>query len=745
MMQHDDDNTAFEQAVAFVNQTSRNLFLTGKAGTGKTTFLRYIRENSLKKIAVTAPTGVAAINAGGMTLHSFFQLPFGTYLAHHKTAWGESNTNIYNKNQLLGNLKFNAAKRDIFKELDLLVIDEISMVRADTLDAIDAILRSVRRRPYDPFGGVQMLYIGDLFQLPPVVKAHEWQLLAETYQSPFFFDALVLKESPPVYLELKKIYRQSDSEFISILNNIRNNCADSEDLELLHLHYDPAFAPYRDEGYITLTSHNYQADNINKEELQKLPGWQYKLDAVIEKDFPENAYPMERTLYLKEGAQIMFIKNDKGENRRYYNGKIGTVERIDEAEDKVLVRFTGEPDLLLLEKEVWKNIRYNYDRDNDEIGEEVLGTFTQYPIRLAWAVTIHKSQGLTFDKAIVDAGQSFAPGQVYVALSRLTGLQGLVLRSRITPQSITTDPRVLEFTAKGGNADLLQSTLEKAQYEFINESLLKAFYWDKLADAAHENLEAYAGRTFPGLNEAIAWGRDLAMAIDKEKQTAEKFTAQLVTLMHSGNNGQLHDRTQAAVNWFVTHMDEQVIGGIKTHIEAVRIKARTKKYVKELQELLTVAERKKEQLVQVSGITEGLHNSAGLAEIMNRVARLHAPVVISNDAAAGGKTKAAPGESKRISLQLFNEGRTPAEIAEIRNFAESTISGHLAEFVLTGELPATRLVTEEKLAQMLQELRHAPGMTWTELKIKLGDSYSYSEIKVAVNHWKWLQEREAAS
>lgn len=741
MMQHDDGNMAFEQALAFVNQTSRNLFLTGKAGTGKTTFLKYIRENSLKKMAVTAPTGVAAINAGGMTLHSFFQLPFGTFLPHHKTSWGESNTNIYNKNQLLGNLKLNAAKRDIFKELDLLVIDEISMVRADTLDAIDTILRSVRRRPYEPFGGVQMLYIGDLFQLPPVVKAHEWQLLGETYQSPFFFDALVLKEAPPIYLELKKIYRQSDSEFISILNNIRNNTADSDDLDLLHLHYDPSFVPYREEGYITLTSHNYQADNINKEELQKLPSWQYKLDAVIEKDFPENAYPMDRTLYLKEGAQVMFIKNDKGESRRFFNGKIGAVEKIDGDEDKVWVRFPNEPELLLLEKETWKNIRYNYDKDNDEINEEVLGTFTQYPIRLAWAVTIHKSQGLTFDKAIVDAGQSFAPGQVYVALSRLTGLQGLVLRSRITPQSISTDPRVLEFTAKGGNADALKDALEKAQYEFINESLLKAFYWDKLSDAVHENLEGYSGRSFPEVEQAIAWGRALAMVVDKQRQTAEKFMEQLVTLMHSGNNSQLHARTLAAVNWFTGNMDEQVIDNLKAHIETVRIKARTKKYVKELQELLVIAGRKREQLVQVAGITESLDNATGLAEIMNRVAQLHAPIAINSEHAPLAKTKAAPGESKRISLQLFNEGKSPAEIAQLRNFAESTIIGHLADFVLTGELEAARLIPEAKLQQVMEAMESNPGSTWTELKIKLGDSFSYNEIKIAANHWKWQQQK----
>ncbi len=746
MKEMDERNAAFEQAVSFVNQTNSHLFVTGKAGTGKTTFLKYIKENSFKKMAVTAPTGVAAINAGGVTLHSFFQLPFGTFVAHHQTSWGEVNTNIYNKNQLLGNLKLNKAKRDLIRELDLLIIDEISMVRADTMDAIDTILRSVRRRPYDPFGGIQMLYIGDLFQLPPVIKAHEWQLLAETYQSPFFFDAQSLKEAPPVYIELKKIYRQTDADFISVLNNIRNNAADSDDLDLLHLHYDPAFIPHRDEGYITLTSHNFQADNINKEELHKLPSHQHKIEATIDKDFPENAYPMDRALLIKEGAQIMFIKNDKGENRRYYNGKIGTVEKIDDQEDKVWIRFPNEPALMLMDKETWKNIRYNYDNDNDEVREETLGTFTQYPIRLAWAVTIHKSQGLTFDKAIIDAGQSFAPGQVYVALSRLTSLQGLVLRSRITPQSISTDPRVLEFTGRDNSFDKLQDVLEKAQMEFLNESLLKAFYWDKLTDAAQENMAEYNHRGIPDVEKAAAWGRELAIAIEKQQQTAEKFMGQLVTLVHGSNASLLHERTQAAVNWFVAHLEEHVVGALKKHIEEIRIKQRTKKYLKELQDLLLIAERKKIQLQQVAAITQGLNESAALEDLMSQVAQLHAPVVIAAAAEVEGakKGKAVPGGSKKISLEMFLAGNTATEIAEQRGYAESTINGHLAEFVLTGELSATKLMEEQKLTSIIKVIEKTPAMTWTELKSSLGDLFTYNDIKIASNHWKWLQTAAAS-
>src|SRR5690606_31009937 len=295
------------------------------------------REHCLKKMAIVAPTGVAAINAGGVTIHSFFQLPFGMYLPTAKTVWGGEYQQVHNKNQPLGKLRFQKAKRKLIKELDLLLIDEISLVRADVMDAIDAVLRSVRRKPHLPFGGVQLLLIGDLFQLPPVVKENERELLSGFYNSPFFFDSLAIKEAEPIFIELNKIYRQKDESFIHILNQIRNNTCDYDDLEALHLHYKPHFRPYPDEGYITLTTHNYQADSLNQEELEKLPGSLFKMEAIIAKEFPENAYPVDKSLYLKVGAQIMFIKNEKGEKRRYYNGKIATISRIEEGE--VAVRF----------------------------------------------------------------------------------------------------------------------------------------------------------------------------------------------------------------------------------------------------------------------------------------------------------------------------------------------------------------------------------------------------------------------
>jgi hypothetical protein len=307
------------------------------------------------------------------------------------------------------------------------------------LDAVDAVLRHIRRQPLFPFGGVQLLYIGDLFQLPPVVRNDEWDVLKEYYDSPFFFNALAVRQSPPVYIELKKIYRQTDDTFIHILNNIRNNVCTKEDLQKLHEHYKPDFAPAKEENYIVLTSHNEKADLINRRELQKLPGTVFSYKAEISGEFYDRSFPAEEILNVKVGAQIMFIKNDKGEFRRFFNGKIGIIKNI--FDEKIYVSFPGETDTLVLEKETWQNIKYNYNKDSDKIEEEELGTFRQYPIRLAWAITIHKSQGLTFDKAIIDAGASFAPGQVYVALSRLTSLQGLILHSRIQSNCISTDSR----------------------------------------------------------------------------------------------------------------------------------------------------------------------------------------------------------------------------------------------------------------------------------------------------------------
>jgi len=434
-------NEIFDLAYRFVTETSENIFLTGKAGTGKTTFLKYLKENATKNIVVAAPTGVAAINAGGVTLHSLFQLPFHPFLPTRN-----------NKDQLLGTIRYNRQRQQLLRKMELLVIDEISMVRCDVMDAIDTILKSIRRNYDTPFGGVQLLCIGDLHQLPPVAQNHEWSILQEYYPTPFFFDSVAIKEQMPLLIELNKIYRQKEDSFVRLLNKVRNNQMDADDFEDLHMRYDPLFSPMPGEKYITLTSHNKQAADINQQKIQNLFTNAFTYKAEIVDDFPEHVFPAEAELVLKEGAQVMFLKNDIAA-KRYFNGKIGVVKLLEN--NKIIVDCDGVD--IEVGKETWENTRYTLNRNDGKLEQETLGTFTQYPLRLAWAITIHKSQGLTFEKVMIDAGASFSSGQVYVALSRCTSLDGIVLLSKLSSATLFSNDNVIKgqqsLTHKGSLAE----------------------------------------------------------------------------------------------------------------------------------------------------------------------------------------------------------------------------------------------------------------------------------------------------
>ncbi len=456
-MQTIERNEIFDLAYRFVTETSENIFLTGKAGTGKTTFLKYLRDNATKNIVVAAPTGVAAINAGGVTLHSLFQLPFHPFLPTKNS-----------KDELLAKIRYNKQRQQLLRKMELLVIDEISMVRCDTMDAIDTILRSIRRNYDTPFGGVQLLCIGDLHQLPPVAQNHEWSILQEYYTTPFFFDSLSIKEQMPLLIELDKIYRQKEDSFVRLLNKVRNNQMDADDFEDLHMRYDPLFSPMPGEKYITLTSHNKQAAEINQQKLENLftPSLTYK--AMVEEDFPENMFPADAALVLKEGAQVMFLKNDVIA-KRYFNGKIGVVKLLQK--DKIIVDCDGTE--IEVAKETWENSRYTLNRNDGKLEQETLGTFTQYPLRLAWAITIHKSQGLTFEKVMIDAGSSFSSGQVYVALSRCTSLGGIVLLSKISAATLFSNDNVVKgqqsLTHKGSLAERFTGARQVFTQQLISD------------------------------------------------------------------------------------------------------------------------------------------------------------------------------------------------------------------------------------------------------------------------------------
>jgi hypothetical protein len=452
-------NLELELADEYVQQTGEHVFLTGKAGTGKTTFLHRLREQSTKRMVVVAPTGVAAINARGVTIHSFFQLPFGPLLGDDGLRREQ--------------MRFTKEKINIIRSLDLLVIDEISMVRADLLDGVDAALRRFRT-PNKPFGGVQLLMIGDLQQLAPVVKDDERRFLQAHYDTPYFFSSKALRETSFVSIELTQVFRQQDAGFLSLLNRVRENRLDAETLEALNARYIPHFQPKESEGYITLCTHNQQAQRINEAKLDALPGETHRFQATVEGNFPEYAFPTDADLSLKEEAQVMFVKNDPSPEKLFYNGKIGKIIRID-ADETIQVLCPGEAYPIAVHPLKWENVRYSLNEETHRIEEEVEGSFTQYPLKAAWAITIHKSQGLTFERAIIDAQASFAHGQVYVALSRCKTLEGMVLSTPIQPRSVISDRTVGGFTEDIAKNQPGQAHLQSAKVAYKQELLFDLF------------------------------------------------------------------------------------------------------------------------------------------------------------------------------------------------------------------------------------------------------------------------------
>lgn len=550
----DINNEMFQLAVQLVNQSNRNIFLTGKAGTGKTTFLKYIRENCHKQMAIVAPTGVAAINAGGVTIHSFFQLPLSPFIPEAK-GFGGNNEETINRHSLLSRLRFNNDKRKVLQQLELLIIDEISMVRCDVLDAIDAVLRHIHQRPFEKFGGVQVLFIGDMLQLPPVVKEQEWRLLSDFYNGQYFFDSKVLQDEPPVYIEFNKIYRQSDEQFIAVLNQVRNNELDEEGMKILETRFQPSFRRSRQDGYIILTTHNDKAREINGGELNSLPGPLFTFEAEIKGEFSDRAYPADEVLHLRAGAQVMFIRNDTAENgKRFFNGKIGVVSKLDT--EKIFVQCDDEPYDIEVKKEEWESIRYTLNKINRQLESDVLGSFKQYPLRLAWAITIHKSQGLTFDKAIIDAGDAFAPGQVYVALSRCTNFEGMVLQSRVRANSLLIDARIKEFSSRASTNSQLQQELASARKDYQQFLLLLLFDFCAAISSTKELLQYLEKHEKSFNTETLPWLNELLENLSKTQTTAVKFHAQLKTLFRQDNipeeNLLLKERIQTAANYFTS-------------------------------------------------------------------------------------------------------------------------------------------------------------------------------------------------
>lgn len=477
----DNENLEFKNAIDLVVANKSLIYLTGKAGTGKTTFLKYLKQVTDKNMAIVAFTGVAAINAGGQTINSFFKIPFGPFIPNDKRLRTSSDTGDIDTSTIYNHFRYNQERLDIINKLELLVIDEVSMVRCDMLDVIDKLLRVFRKSTYLPFGGVQVVLIGDTFQLPPVDI--DWHLLQKHYESPFFFSSKVIQNNKPIYIELKKVYRQKELEFITILNRIRINEISENELKFLNSRYNPNFEPKDKENYITLVTHNATADSINLLKLQNLEGEEKLFEAKITGDFPQNSMPCDLSLKLKENAQIIFVKNDR--SKGIYNGRIARIKKINNEGIIAEYEVNGEPIEIRIDPQTWNNIIYFWNEDEKKIEEKVVGTFTQFPVKLAWAITVHKSQGLTFDKVIADVGAAFASGQVYVALSRCTTSNGLVLRSRIERQAIKTDKRVIDFAKNETPSTLIfeQISSGKADYYYkkVRESI-SALNFDEAYD-----------------------------------------------------------------------------------------------------------------------------------------------------------------------------------------------------------------------------------------------------------------------
>ena len=727
----------------FVANTHVSVFLTGKAGTGKTTFLRKLKELTPKRMVVLAPTGVAAINAEGQTIHSFFQLPFGPCIPGKS----KEQSRMYSMSK---------QKKALIRSLDLVVIDEISMVRCDLLDAIDTELRKYRDRS-KPFGGVQLLLIGDLQQLAPVAKDSEWALLEPYYDTPYFFGSRALQQIQYVTVELKHIYRQQDSAFIDILAHIRAGQIDEPTLRRLNARYLPNFVPDDAEEWIRLTTHNHIANDYNQRRLHTLKGQPYVFEAEIHKNFPETSYPADKSLELKVGAQVMFVKNDPSTAHEYYNGKIGTV--LGFQHDSVVVKCKGDTRNIEVPRLTWENTRYTIDPVTKDVKETVEGTFTQYPLRLAWAITVHKSQGLTFDHAIVDITYSFAHGQVYVALSRCRTLEGMVLTRPLELKAVITDPSVNAYIAEElKEAELSASKLPKLRHDYYLSLLNEMFNFDALTwDFRHlvRVVDEHLYSSYPTLLQQM---KEALPRIDGElAAVAAKFQVQYQGMMaHSPNPYQdeaLQERIKAAAKYFSEKITDIFAAYLSQKNINIGNKTVSTQYNNALDTFMQSYKVKAGVMSRATSdgfsVKSYLNNKATALlddlkptkeQAKNRkTAKPQNPTTAQPQSEATAKpqseatAKRQKGDSQRTSFQMFNEGKTIKEIAAERKISPSTVESHIAHFVATGQLDVSRIVSSQHQKFIRGIIRSFDrSYTLSDIKGLLPSDYTYLEIKAVI-------------
>lgn len=656
-----------------VENTSRNIFLTGKAGTGKTTFLNDFVKKTRKKHIVVAPTGIAAINAGGVTIHSMFGFPLRTFVPTVERIDGNLAMNIPD---LLQHFRYRKDKLKLLREVEILIIDEVSMLRADVLDMMDFSLRHIRRNP-QKFGGVQMLFIGDLYQLPPVVRDENEYIMKQYYASPFFFDAFALKETSLLTIELTEVFRQTDEKFLEILNEIRDGHLSEEHFNRLNKRYIPDFEP-KEEAYVYLCSHNRMADEINSRKLNELKGKSFFFKANIIGEFKDTQFPNDEKLELKIGSQIMFIRNDASQEKKYFNGKLAEVVDLDEEE--IWVRIEGEEEDYRLKKEVWEQKKYSLDSQKN-IQEEVLGSFEQYPVRLAWAVTIHKSQGLTFDRLMVDAGKSFASGQVYVALSRCRTLEGIVLKSKITQDVIFSDKRVSQFQDATHANEQIEQILHSEKYDYSIRKVLRYLDISWAQRSLEEWSEVSKQSKFVDQQKALQLYVALKTSVENLTGIYQKFekiiwqkTRKFIETQQDWE--EIESKAEGAVNFFFQKVNEEIFKPFKEFYAETKGVKGLKQYNEDTRTLLDDLEEYLKDLKQVHLLEKPLFDEKNNEKTSSKVVKV---------------------PTQNLTLQLFEEGKSIGEIARERGVLVQTVFGHLAKFVANGSLEIERVVAREHL------------------------------------------------